>query len=143
MTDFARLTEAQAQYYDDLKRLRGQRGRLLELLLDGKWHPNHECASVGGLSFNDSIFCFREEGWQIDSRHVRGGHWEYRLLGKTTPRDTHKPMTRPQRLVATAYMTAIQESCGSEAKQAVLAAVPTWMRPIALPLRAGAEVARS
>ena len=103
-----RLTEAQARYYDDLKRLRGQRGRLLELLLDGDWHSNHQCASVGGLSFNDSIFAFRQEGWRIESRHVRGGRWEFRLTGKAAPPDGHKPMTHPQRLVATAYTSAIQ-----------------------------------
>jgi hypothetical protein len=130
MTDLVRLTEAQARYHDDLKRLRGQRGRLLELLLDGKWHPNHECASVGGLSFNDSIFAFRQEGWQIESRHVRGGHWEFRLLGKTAPGDGHKPMTRPQRLVATTYVTAVQEILGSEAREAVLTATPTWMHAV-------------
>jgi hypothetical protein len=124
-----RLTEAQALYYDDLKRLRGQRGRLLELLLDGEWHPNHKCASIGGLSFNDSIFAFRQEGWQIESRHVRGGHWEFRLIGKAAPADDHKPMTRPQRLVATTYMTAIQETLGSEAAASVNLLIPDWLRP--------------
>lgn len=124
------LTEAQALYYDDLKRLRGQRGRLLELLLDGKWHSNHKCAFVGGLSFNDSIFAFRQEGWQIESRHVRGGRWEFRLIGKSAPRDGHKPMTRPQRLIATTYMTAVQQALGAEATEAVLKAIPTWMDPV-------------
>ena len=127
------LTEAQARYYDDLKRLRGQRGRLLELLLDGKWHSNEECASIGGLSFNDSIFAFRQEGWQIESRHVRGGRWEFRLLGKVAPRDGHKPMTRPQRFVATTYITAIQQTLGSEARDAVLKATPAWMHPAPQP----------
>jgi hypothetical protein len=112
-----RLTEAQALYYDYLKRLRGQRGTLLELLLDGEWHSNHKCASVGGLSFNDSIFAFRQEGWQIESRHVRGGRWEFRLLGKSAPTDGHKPMTRPQRLVATTYMTAIQQALGTRGQR--------------------------
>jgi hypothetical protein len=118
------LTEAQARYYNDLKRLRGKRGLLLELLLDGKWHDIHECASAGGLSFNDSIFAFRQEGWLIESRHVRGGDWQFRLVGEAAPRDGHKPMTRPQRVVALAYLTAIEETLGPEAKDAVLEATP-------------------
>ena len=56
------LTEAQMGYYDDLARLRGKRGDLLELLFDGKHHPNYQLAEVGGLSFNCSIAALRREG---------------------------------------------------------------------------------
>jgi hypothetical protein len=122
------LTEAQALYYDDLKRLRGQRGALLELLLDGAWHANHECARVGGLSFNDSIFAFRQEGWIIESRHVRKGLWKFRLLGKAEPPVGHKPMTRPQRAVAGHVMYVIEKELGDAAVVTVQAALPKWMR---------------
>ena len=122
------LTEAQALYYDDLKRLRGQRGALLELLLDGKWHANHECASIGGLSFNDSIFAFRQEGWIIESRHVRHGLWKFRLLGKAEPPSGHKPMTAPQRVVAGHFMHVITKELGDAAADALYQALPKWMR---------------
>jgi hypothetical protein len=122
------LTEAQARYYEDLSRLRGQRGKLMELLLDGKWHPNYECAEAGGLSFNDSIFAFRQEGWIIESRYEKGGVWEFRLVGKGEPRTGHKPMSRPQRVVAGHYMHAITESFGEDAASEIRAALPTWMR---------------
>ena len=36
------LTEAQARYWNDEARQRGKRGELLELLLNGQWHPNHD-----------------------------------------------------------------------------------------------------
>jgi hypothetical protein len=123
------LTEAQARYYDDLKRLRGRRGALLDLLLDGQWHPNHECADIGGLSFNDSIYALRKEGWQIESRSIRGGLWEFRLLGKSDPPTGHQPMTRPQRKVAGAYAHAIRERLGADAYLDVLTALPDWMCP--------------
>lgn len=122
------LTEAQARYQDDLKRLRGRRGLLLDLLLDGEWHRNHECAEVGGLSFNDSIFAFRNEGWIIESRHVRGGVWEFRLVGMSQKPTGHKPMTRPQKVVAGHYMYVITELLGGEAALAVWDAVPEWMQ---------------
>ena len=95
MNETSKLTDAKARYYDDLKRLRGRRGLLLDLLMDGKWHPNWECASVGGLSFNDSFYAFRREGWLIESRPKRGGRWEFRLHGKAEPLQGHKPMSRP------------------------------------------------
>lgn len=127
MSESQPLTEAQLRYYDDLKRLKGRRGLLLELLLDGRWHPNHECAAVGGLSFNDSIFTFRKEGWVIESRHVRGGIWEFRLAGKADPPQGHKPMSRPQRLVAGHYMHVISQQLGLSASLKVRRAVPEWM----------------
>lgn len=122
------LTEAQALYYDDLKRQKGQRALLFELLQDGKWHPNYECARVGGLSFNDSIFAFRQEGWIIESRRVRAGVWKYRLLGKEEPPTGHKPMTRPQRVVAGHYMHVVATELGDEAAFIIRDALPEWMR---------------
>ena len=122
------LWEAQARYYEDLNRQRGQKGLLLELLLDGKWHENRECASVGGLSFNDSLFSLRQEGWLIESRHVRRGTWELRLLGKAEPREGHKPLTRPQRVVANAYADAVCSTLGHEAFDQMVSQVPEWAR---------------
>jgi hypothetical protein len=128
MTDITGLTEAQVLYYEDLSRLRGQRGRLMELLLDGAWHPNYECAEVGGLSFNDSIFASRKEGWIIESRKAAGGIWEFRLTGKGDPPQGHKAMSRPQRLVAAHYLHTIRRTLDGAAMRKVRAAVPEWMR---------------
>jgi hypothetical protein len=114
-------------YYDDLRRLRGQRGRLLELLLDGEWHRNHDCAEVGGLSFNDSIFAFRQQGWIIESRKLRGGIWEFRLTGKGDPPEGHKAMSRPQRYVAAHYLYVIKDKLGETAMKKVLENLPNWM----------------
>jgi hypothetical protein len=122
------LTEAQALYYDDSLRLRGQRGRLLELLLDEEWHPNHECAKVGGLSFNDSIFAFRQEGWIIHSRKKKGGIWEFRLTGKGDPPEGHKAMSRPQELVAAHYTYAISKELGFRDFRRFQRALPKWMQ---------------
>ena len=123
-----RLTNAQLLYYQDLSRLRGQRGRLMELLLDGEWHPNHQLARVGGLSFNDSIFALRQEGWQIESRHRKGGTWEFRLTGKGEPPSGHKPMSRPQVVIAGHYMHVITATLGMSATRCIRNALPEWMR---------------
>jgi hypothetical protein len=122
------LTEAQMRYYEDLKRLRGKRGQLLDLLLDNKWHDNDELAAVGGISFQSAIYAFRQEGWVIESAPVCGGTWKYRLTGKQGPRTEHAPMTRPQRLVAGEYAAAIKEVAGTEAALEVIASLPRWMQ---------------
>jgi hypothetical protein len=137
LVEYQHLTEAQARYYEDLNRLRGQRGKLMELLLDGKWHPNYECAQEGGLSFNDSIFAFRQEGWIIESRYKKGGVWEFKLVGKGERREGHRPMSRPQAVVAGHYMHVISEHLGHEAAESVREALPAWMQSDAksLPVR--------
>jgi hypothetical protein len=84
----------------------------MELLLDGRWHPNHELARVAGLSFNDSIFALRREGWLIESCYVKGGTWEFRLVGKGDPPTGHKAMSRPQAVVAGHYMHVITKALG-------------------------------
>ena len=122
------LWEAQQNYYEDLNRQRGQKGLLLELLLDGKWHENGQCASVGGLSFNDSLFCLRNEGWEIESRHVRRGTWELRLLGKSKPREGHKRMTRPQKVIAKHYFEAARSTLDQDVFETMIAQVPGWAR---------------
>jgi hypothetical protein len=128
------LTDAQARYYDDLARLRGQRGKLLELLIDEEWHPNYQCAEVGGLSFNDSIFAFRKEGWVIESRPRRGGVWEFRLTGKGDLPEGHKPMSRPQVVVAGHYMHVITDKLGTSTAAQIRTALPEWMQTDARPL---------
>ena len=107
------LTEAQVLYYDDLARLRGKRGDLLELLFDGLWHPNYDCAKVGGLSFNCSIAALRREGWLIESRPKGHGVWEYRLTGKGDP--PSPKMSRPQAVISDHYASAIHRTLGGEA----------------------------
>jgi hypothetical protein len=80
------------------------------------------------VSFNDSIFSLRQEGWLIESRHVLGGTWELRLIGRTTPPEGHKPMTRPQKVVAREYAKAIAAVAGTDTLASVREALPEWMR---------------
>jgi hypothetical protein len=83
------LTEAKGNYRRDEKRILSRKAAFLDFLLDRKWHPNWRCAEVGGLSFNSYLYQLRQDGWEIESRHVRGGVWEQRLIGKRdTPRST-------------------------------------------------------
>ena len=122
------ITEAQALYYEDLARQRGQRGRLLELLLDGAWHTNHECSEIGGVSHNDSFFSLRQAGWLIESRRIEGGTWQFRLAGKADPPVGHKPLTRPQRVVVGHVLHVISETLGDLALVRVSKNLPAWMK---------------
>jgi hypothetical protein len=122
------LTEAQLLHYDDLTRRGGRRADLLTLLLDKQWHTNGECLQVGGLSFNDSIYSFRQDQWDIESRRIRGGIWEFRLRGKTKEVAGHKPMTRPQGVVAKEYVNAISELYGAHAVARITAHLDQWLR---------------
>lgn len=128
MTEPNMLTEARARYYEDLKQLRGRRGLLLDLLIDGEWHRNTECASIGGLSFNHSLYSFRREGWLIESRRREGGVWEFRLLGKADRPPNREEMSRPQRAVAGAYTNAIRSALGPERMVEITRLVPAGMR---------------
>lgn len=128
MTGTSRLLEARTRYYEDLRRLRGRRGLLLDLLIDGEWHSNTECAAIGGLSFNHSIYVFRREGWRIESQRKEGGAWEFRLLGKAVPPRSRKHMSRPQRAVAGAYTKAIRSGFGPDRVAEITRLVPDWMR---------------
>jgi hypothetical protein len=128
MIETSTLLDARIRYYDDLRRLRGRRGLLLALLIDGKWHPNTECASMGGLSFNHSIYAFRREGWLIESRRGEGGVWEFRLHGKRDRLANPKEMSRPQRAVADAYTDAIRTALGPDRVAEVTRLIPGWMR---------------
>ena len=121
------LTEAQARYWEDEARQRGKRGQLLELLLDGAWYPNHECADIT-LCFHSVIYALRREGWLIESRHKHGGTWEYRVVGKTEPPPATQRMNSAQRRIAHAYEDAIGDHLGDDALKKVLARIPEWMR---------------
>lgn len=118
---------AEGYYYDE-DRLRGKRGELFALLQDGKWHTNGELASAGGLSYAVSLSRFRDAGWLIACRHVRGGTWEYKLEGKGEPRTGHRRMTKPQQYVVREFERAIEGELGADAQKAVRAALPAWMR---------------
>jgi len=108
------LTDAQINFAKDEGRVRTRRAALLELLLDGEWHPNYECSRVGGLSFHCSLYELRKEGWRIESRHARGGVWEYRLVGRQEETVTDSlSLSRPQRRVAEGLLIAVRKAYGS------------------------------
>jgi hypothetical protein len=125
--DYAPLTLAQELYWSDYNRLAGKRHELLQLLFDGKWHKNSECAAIQ-LSFNDTFFALRKDGWIIESRRVKGGKWEFRLLGKGEPPTTHKPMSRPQHLVAAHILYTLEKADGPYAMERVRKRLPEWMQ---------------
>jgi hypothetical protein len=122
-----KLSEAQLRFYADEARLLGKRGALLELLFDGKWHPNHQCAEIT-LCFHSAIYGLRREGWVIQSRHGDHGCWHYRLVGKTEPAPPTQRMNPQQRRVAAVYAEAITSKLGEEALGRLLPAIPEWMR---------------
>ena len=121
------LTEAQARYWEDEARQRGKRGELLELLLNGQWHPNYDCAAIT-LCFHSVIYALRREGWLIESRHKHGGTWEYRVVGKTEPPPATQRMSTSQRRIARVYTEAITEQLGEEWLDQLLPWIPEWMR---------------
>lgn len=122
-----RLTEAQLNFDSDRQRIRGRRRALLDLLWDGRWHPNYECAQVGGVSFHCSLYTLRLEGWEIESRHVTGGVWEYRLIGRSSPRSAPQSLTRPQLRVARELVTAIRKSFGDAGTERVKDNSAPWL----------------
>jgi hypothetical protein len=126
-TETTTLTEAQSLYYSDLSRQRGRRGLLMELLSDGKFHPNFECATVGGVSYQCSLYTFRQKGWVIESRKDKGGVWSYRLAGKDEQIRERK-LNAPQREVAKAYVGAVVKTMGQAASEKMIAALPVWLR---------------
>lgn len=121
------LSEAQLRFHADESRLHGKRGALLELLFDGKWHPNHQCAEIT-LCFHSAIYGLRREGWVIESRHGDHGCWHYRLVGKTEPAPPTQRMNPQQRRVAAVYTEAVTRKLGEEALAQLLSAIPEWMR---------------
>src|SRR5215204_7657288 len=108
------LTEAQQTYSNDLPRIRTRKAALLALLQDGNWHPNHELANVGGLSFNSYLYQLRLAGWEIVSRRIRGGVWEQKLIGRSTVLRSRSGLSGPQQQVADEYAVAVQKAYGEE-----------------------------
>lgn len=123
----ARLTDAQLNFDRDRKRIRGRRRALLDLLWDGGWHPNYECARVGGVSFHCSLYTLRREGWNIESRHAIGGVWEYRLAGRTSPRPSRQSLTRPQLRVARELLLAFRKEYGVAGLERVRVHIAPWL----------------
>jgi hypothetical protein len=105
------LSTAQQNYYSDRPRIRTRRAALLDLLQDGQWHSNYELVKVGGLSFNSYLYKLRNAGWQIESRHIRGGEWQQRLVGKSEPR-RREGLSRPQQRVADELAFAVRKVYG-------------------------------
>lgn len=56
--------------------------RVLALLQDGQWHSNVEIShpDCGGLAGVRRCWDLQQRGHEIAKRHVRRGHWEYRLV---------------------------------------------------------------
>lgn len=115
---------------DERNRLRSKKALLLTLLSDGEWHSNRECLDVAGLSYNVSVFGLRSDGYRIESRPLGDGLWEYRLTGKTAPRQkrNRRSMSGPQRDVAEAYAEAIRATVTPDEALTVLSAVPLEYR---------------
>ena len=121
------LTAAQLNFDSDRKRIRGGRRALLDLLRDGRWYANYECARVGGVSFHCSLYELRQEGWEIESRHVEGGVWEYRLVGRGAPRSERRTLTRPQTRVARELVTAVKKVFGDVGAERVRENAAPWL----------------
>jgi len=120
------LTEAQKNYQSDRARLRTRKMALLELLQDGKWHPNYELATVGGLSFNSYLYQLRNAGWQIESRRIRGGVWEQRLIGRDNPRP-RPGLSRPQQQVADEFSVAVRKIYGEDGWRRIRYQLSPWI----------------
>jgi hypothetical protein len=65
-----------------------RRESLRDALLDymrartGQWLPNHELCEVGGMRAVGARLCEIRKEWVIEKRHVKGGSWEFRLMGR-------------------------------------------------------------
>jgi hypothetical protein len=120
------LTEAQKNYQDDRSRLRTRKLALLDLLRDGGWHPNYELVTVGGLSFNSYLYQLRNAGWQIESRRIRGGVWEQKLIGKGNPR-RREGLSRPQHQVLNECAIAVRKLYGEDGWRRISSQFSPWL----------------
>jgi hypothetical protein len=120
------LTEAQKNYPTDQKRIRTQKAALLDLLQDRKWHPNYQLAEVGGLSFNSYLYHLRLDGWVIESRPVRGGVWEQKLVGRGNP-PPRQELSRPQQRVLDDFALAVQKVYGAQGLERVRGQLSPWL----------------
>lgn len=53
---------------------------LLELLSDGRAHDQHEVLRAAGYRYTGRIMDLRKRGHNIESIHVEGSKWLFRLL---------------------------------------------------------------
>jgi|SRR5215203_4639142 len=125
------LTEAQQTYSNDLPRIRTRKAALLALLQDGNWHPNHELANVGGLSFNSYLYQLRLSGWEIISRRIRGGVWEQRLIGKSKAPRPRAGLSGPQQRVIDDFMRAAHKAYGDEGVSRIHRELSPWLMSLA------------
>lgn len=121
------LTEAQKNYSSDQERMRTQKAALLDLLQDRQWHPNYELAEVGGLSFNSYLYQLRLAGWEIESRHVRRGVWEQRLIGRNGDPRAREGLSGPQKEVAHDFTLAVHKVYGDEGLRRIYQAISPWL----------------
>ena len=124
------LTQSQQNHGRDKKRVQTRRAALLEFLMDGLWHPNYDCSRVGGLSFNCSLYALRKEGWDIESRHVKGGVWELRLRGKKPTTPLSQSLSGPQRRVANEFALAIKKAYGYSGSEQVEGHLSPWLKEL-------------
>jgi hypothetical protein len=126
------LTEAQKNYRDDEKRIRTQKAALLDLLKDGNWHPNYQLCDIGGLSFNSYLYQLRLAGWEIESRPVRRGVWEQRLIGRGNARRSREGLSGPQQQVMDDFTLAVCKVYGAEGLRRIRAELSPWLASAAL-----------
>jgi hypothetical protein len=74
-------SEAVAQ---QIQELATNKARLLELLGDGRWHDQWELVKAGGLRYSARIMELRGDGHAVETHHVRGRQWSYRLVPKAS-----------------------------------------------------------
>lgn len=122
------LTAAQLNYKTDRRRILSRKKALFNLFSDRNWHPNYECARVGGLSFQGSIFAFRNAGWIIESRPMKGGVWEYQLRGKSAQPRAAPALSRPQRRVADEFLLGVRKAYGDAGVERLRRHLSPWLK---------------
>ena len=55
---------------------------LLALLSDGRSHNQHEVLKAAGYRYTGRVEDLRKRGHDIESIHVQGSEWRYRLVVK-------------------------------------------------------------
>lgn len=115
---------------EELRRWRSNRAELRDLLSDGEWHKNYELAEAGGLSFHGSLYALRQQGWIIETKYIKRGLWEYRLVAKGEPRPKPRMSEREAR-IARLYLLAAEESFGHEATERLRETLPEGVWPSA------------
>ena len=61
------------------------RERLLDLLLDGRWHSWQECQSVGGVRYSARLLELKRQGHRIETRGEKHSGFDYRHVGVGKP----------------------------------------------------------